>query len=241
MAFRYPIKLIANALGVPPQPMIEMGRAHGVPVAALVGAKEHAVRQAPRASTSSSRRRRSGRPLRRRLHHGAGAGRCYGAADPRHARAGRGRHHDGRQMAAAMAMGAAGAWCGSVWLTTSGIRYHRVFREKMLAAPRATRSAPGPHRQTLAPAPLAVDRCLGPGQESPGGCRCRSRASSAASLRWLGSAWGGRKQAGARPRDLLVGQGVGLVDAPDFTRRLCRQFKEDFAEAVEHMNALMEE
>ena len=24
----------------------------------------------------------------------------------------------GRQMAAAMAMGAAGAWCGSVWLTT---------------------------------------------------------------------------------------------------------------------------
>ena len=44
-AFAFPIRLIANALGVPPPAMIEMGKAHGVPVAALVGAKEHAIRQ----------------------------------------------------------------------------------------------------------------------------------------------------------------------------------------------------
>ena len=44
-AFEHPIKLIANALGVPPPAMIEMGKRHGVPVAALVGAKEHAIRQ----------------------------------------------------------------------------------------------------------------------------------------------------------------------------------------------------
>src|SRR3978361_1622026 len=44
-AFTHPIRLIANALGVPPKAMIEMGRKHGVPVAALVGAKEHAIRQ----------------------------------------------------------------------------------------------------------------------------------------------------------------------------------------------------
>src|SRR3978361_1073581 len=44
-SFRHPIRLIANALGVPPKPMIEMGNKHGVPVAALVGAKEHALRQ----------------------------------------------------------------------------------------------------------------------------------------------------------------------------------------------------
>jgi NAD(P)H-dependent flavin oxidoreductase YrpB (nitropropane dioxygenase family) len=44
-SFRHPIRLIANALGVPPRTMIEMGRKHGVPVAALVGAKEHAIRQ----------------------------------------------------------------------------------------------------------------------------------------------------------------------------------------------------
>src|ERR1700686_761653 len=45
VSFKHPIKLIANALGVPPKAMIEMGRQHGVPVAALVGAKEHALRQ----------------------------------------------------------------------------------------------------------------------------------------------------------------------------------------------------
>ena len=37
-AFEFPVRLIANALGVPPQSMIDMGKRHGVPVAALVGA-----------------------------------------------------------------------------------------------------------------------------------------------------------------------------------------------------------
>ena len=45
VALSHPIKLIANALGVPPDYMIEAGRERGVPVAALVGAKEHAVKQ----------------------------------------------------------------------------------------------------------------------------------------------------------------------------------------------------
>src|ERR1700730_17112047 len=45
VSFRHPIRLIANALGVPPKEMIARGRKHGVPVAALVGAKEHAPRQ----------------------------------------------------------------------------------------------------------------------------------------------------------------------------------------------------
>jgi NAD(P)H-dependent flavin oxidoreductase YrpB (nitropropane dioxygenase family) len=45
VSFRHPIRLIANALGVPPKEMIDSGRRHGVAVAALVGAKEHALRQ----------------------------------------------------------------------------------------------------------------------------------------------------------------------------------------------------
>src|SRR5207237_10000594 len=43
-SFRHPIRLIANALGVPPKAMIDMGKKHGVPLPALVGAKEHALR-----------------------------------------------------------------------------------------------------------------------------------------------------------------------------------------------------
>ena len=45
VAFSFPIKLIANALGAPPPVMFDFARKHGVPVAALVGAKEHAIAQ----------------------------------------------------------------------------------------------------------------------------------------------------------------------------------------------------
>src|SRR5260370_13916093 len=44
-SFRHPIRLIANALGVPPTATIDLAKRHGVPLAALVGAKEHALRQ----------------------------------------------------------------------------------------------------------------------------------------------------------------------------------------------------
>ena len=37
-------------------------------------------------------------------------------------------------MAAAMALGAAGVWCGSVWLTTTEAETHPVVKDKMLAA-----------------------------------------------------------------------------------------------------------
>ncbi|WP_235532922.1 nitronate monooxygenase, partial [Sphingomonas sp. Leaf412] len=40
----------------------------------------------------------------------------------------------GAQMAAAMAMGADGAWTGSVWLATPESETSEAFREKMVAA-----------------------------------------------------------------------------------------------------------
>lgn len=40
----------------------------------------------------------------------------------------------GRQMAAAMALGSEGVWCGSVWLTTEEAETHPVVKEKFLAA-----------------------------------------------------------------------------------------------------------
>src|SRR5688572_24056025 len=46
VAFAHPIRLIANALGTPPDYMLAYGKKAGVPVAALVGAPEHALKQA---------------------------------------------------------------------------------------------------------------------------------------------------------------------------------------------------
>src|SRR6202050_5770714 len=40
----------------------------------------------------------------------------------------------GRQMAACMAMGAAGVWTGSVWLATQESGTSEIFREKMIEA-----------------------------------------------------------------------------------------------------------
>jgi len=40
----------------------------------------------------------------------------------------------GRQMAAAMALGAQGVWCGSVWLTTNEAETHPSVKSKMLSA-----------------------------------------------------------------------------------------------------------
>ena len=45
VAFAHPTKLIANALGVPPDWMLQMGKDNNVKVAALVGKKEHAIKQ----------------------------------------------------------------------------------------------------------------------------------------------------------------------------------------------------
>ncbi|MEL0048967.1 MAG: nitronate monooxygenase, partial [Gammaproteobacteria bacterium] len=45
VAFSHPIKLIANALGTPPKYMLERSKALGIPVAALIGTKEQAIKQ----------------------------------------------------------------------------------------------------------------------------------------------------------------------------------------------------
>ena len=48
----------------------------------------------------------------------------------------------------------------------------------------------------------------------------------------------------AQARDLVsyfVGQGVGLIDSVKSAGAVVQEFKEDFADAVEHMNMLMEE
>jgi hypothetical protein len=48
----------------------------------------------------------------------------------------------------------------------------------------------------------------------------------------------------AQARDLVsyfVGQGVGLIDSVKSAGAVVQEFKEDFIEAVEHMNALVAE
>ena len=135
VAFLHPIKLIANALGVPPQYMLDMGKAHGVAVAALVGAKEHAAKQVEAgvdilvvAGTEAGGH--CGEVSTMVLvpevcQYVAGSGVPVLAA---------GGIMQGKQMAAAMAMGAAGVWTGSMWLTVSEAETSPVIKEKYVQA-----------------------------------------------------------------------------------------------------------
>jgi NAD(P)H-dependent flavin oxidoreductase YrpB (nitropropane dioxygenase family) len=244
-SFRHPIRLIANALGVPPKAMVEMGNKHGVPVAALVGAKEHALRQVA-----------AGVDIL--VVQGTEAGGHCGEVStmvlvPEVIKAikpirdvpvlAAGGVMTGRQMAACMAMGAAGVWTGSVWLATVESETTEIFREKMIAASsrdaiRSRGRTGKPARQLRSVWTDAWDR----GPDSPGALPMplQSIISRDAFNSIDRAAAAGNTQA----RDLVsyfVGQGVGLIDSVKSAGAVVQEFKEDFADAIEHMNALVAE
>lgn len=243
VSFRHPIRLIANALGVPPKEMIDMGRRHGVPVAALVGAREHALRQVT-----------AGVDIL--VVQGTEAGGHCGEVStmvlvPEVLKAIKGIRDvpvlaaggimTGRQMAACMAMGAAGVWTGSVWLATVEAETTEIFRDKMIEASsrdavRSRGRTGKPARQLRSAWTDAWDRS----PDSPGALPMPlqtlvSRDAFHAIDRAAATG-------NARARELVsyfVGQGVGLVDSVKSAGAVVQEFKEDFAEAVEHMNALV--
>jgi NAD(P)H-dependent flavin oxidoreductase YrpB (nitropropane dioxygenase family) len=244
-SFRHPIRLIANALGVPPKAMIEMGQKHRVPVAALVGAKEHALRQVA-----------AGVDIL--VVQGTEAGGHCGEVStmvlvPEVIKAikkvrdvpvlAAGGVMTGRQMAACMAMGAAGVWTGSVWLATVESETSEIFREKMIAASsrdavRSRGRTGKPARQLRSVWTDAWDR----DPDSPGALPMPLQ--SIISRDAFASIDRAAAAGNARARDLVsyfVGQGVGLIDSVKSATAVVQEFKEDFAEAVEHMNALVAE
>ena len=243
-AFDHPIKLIANALGVPPPQMIEMGRAHGVPVAALVGAKEHAIRQVS-----------AGVDIL--VAQGTEAGGHCGEVTtmvliPEVLKAikpirevpvlAAGGIMNGRQMAACMAMGAAGAWTGSVWLATRESETSEIFREKMIEASsrdavRVKTRTGKPARQLRSAWTEAWERS----PQSPGALPMPLMSLvSEAALRSVNRA---AEAGNPKAREMVtyfVGQGVGLIDSVRSAGQVVQEFKEEFLEAIESLNGLME-
>ncbi len=126
-------RLLVNALGPPPAHMIERVKEEGRLIGALAGKAQHAERHVAAGVDMI-------------IAQGAEAGGHTGevgtmvlvpevvdavAPVPVLGAGGIGR---GRQMAAAMALGAQGVWCGSVWLTTDEAETHPVVKQKFLAA-----------------------------------------------------------------------------------------------------------
>ncbi len=133
VAFGHHIRLVASALGPPPADLIDRARDAGVLVAALAGTKGHAERH-----------RAAGVDMI--VAQGTEAGGHTGevstmvlvpevvdAVAPTPVLAA-GGIATGRQIAAAMALGAEGVWCGSVWLTTEEAETQPAVKQKFLAA-----------------------------------------------------------------------------------------------------------
>jgi len=244
VAFSHPIRLIANALGTPPAYMLERGKAAGVAVAALVGAREHAVKQVEAGVDILV------------VAGGEAGGHCGDVSTlvlvPEVAEAIRpygdtpilaaGGIVTGRQMAACMAMGADGAWTGSVWLTTTEAETSPVVKEKMLAASSRqtvrSKARTGKYSRQLRSA--WTDAWESDEAPKPLPMPLQSIVTEPAMARITKLAEGGHE--GARQlASYFVGQGVGLMNSSVSARTVVYEFMEDFLRASERLNAFTAE
>lgn len=117
IAMQHPIKLIVNALGSPPRELVERAHAKGIKIAAMAGAEKHALKHkqvgcdfviAVGTEAAGHTGTTTSMVLWPRIVDAVAPLPVLGAG-------GVGR---GRQLAAALALGCEGAWCGSVWLKT---------------------------------------------------------------------------------------------------------------------------
>ena len=125
--------LVANALGPPPSEMVQSCREAGVKVAALAGTRVHAERHVAAGADVIIAQGTEGGGHTGQIGSMVLLPEVVDAVAPVPV-LGAGGIGRGRQMAAAMALGAAGVWCGSVWLTTEEAETHPVVKSKMLAA-----------------------------------------------------------------------------------------------------------
>ncbi len=243
-AMSHPIRLIANALGVPPDYMIDAGKERGIPVAALVGAKEHAVKQVE-----------AGVDLI--VAQGTEAGGHCGevstlvlvpevleamaAMGSRIPVLAAGGIVTGRQMAAAVAMGADGAWTGSVWLTTEEAETAPHTKEKFLAA--TSRDTIRSTGRTGKPARQLKSEWTDAWAPTPGGHQTlplplQSMLCEPVIRRVDVLASQGHPGAQALAT-YFVGQGVGLMNKVKPAREVVREFIEDYLAATERLSSTL--
>jgi NAD(P)H-dependent flavin oxidoreductase YrpB (nitropropane dioxygenase family) len=238
VALAHPIRLIASALGTPPPVMVEAAKSAGVPVAALVGTAEHARRQVA-----------AGVDLI--VAQGGEAGGHTGeistmvlvpevvdTAAPIPVLAA-GGIATGRQMAAALALGASGVWCGSVWLTTEEAETAPAVKAKMLAATSRdtvrSRSRTGKPARQLRSA--WTEEWDGPGSPGALGMPLQMIVAEGA-MRQIGKAAETGNEGARELANYFVGQCVGLMNTVKPARQVVYDMVEEFADALERLNAI---
>ena len=240
VAFGHRIRLVASALGPPPADLVERAHSRDVVVAALAGTTRHALRHAE-----------AGVDLI--VAQGTEAGGHTGevatmvlvpevvdavAPIPVLAAGGIAR---GRQMAAALALGAQGVWCGSVWLTTEEAETPPVVKEKFLTAGSSdtvrSRSLTGKPARMLRTA--WTDEWDRPDTPDPLGMPLQTALIGDPQYRIHQAA----NRADSRARELatyFVGQVVGSLDKVRPARAVVVDMVDEFIDAVRSLDRLVE-
>ncbi len=238
VAFSHDIRLIASALGPPPSDLVERAHKKKVLVAALAGTTQHARRHAA-----------AGVDLI--VAQGTEAGGHTGevatmvlvpevvdavAPTPVLAAGGIAR---GRQIAAALALGAEGVWCGSVWLTTEEAETVPAVKDKFLAATSSdtvrSRSMTGKPARMLRTA--WTDEWARPDTPEPLGMPLQTTLITESQIRINQAA----VQPGAKARELatyFVGQVVGSLDRVRPTRSVVLEMVEEFIDTIGRLERL---
>ena len=118
IALKHRPVLIANALGSPPVDVIEQAHEHGVQVAALAGAAKHALSHVENGVDVIVAQGYEAGGHTGEIASMVLTPEIVDAVGPDVPVLGAGGIGRGRQVAASLALGAQGAWTGSVWLTT---------------------------------------------------------------------------------------------------------------------------
>lgn len=238
--FEHKARLVASALGPPPADFVEAAHSADMPIAALAGSVHHARRHADAGADMV-------------VAQGGEAGGHTGqiatmvlvpevvdAVHPLPVLAA-GGIGSGRQLAAGMALGADGVWCGSVWLTTEEAETAPAVKEKFLAAgsgdtvrSRSLTGKPARMLRTswtdeweatngLDPLPMPMQPVLvGPAMARIG--RAADKPGSGAN----------------QLATYFVGQVVGSMNTVKPSRRVVMEMVEEFIDSVERLAGFLE-
>jgi NAD(P)H-dependent flavin oxidoreductase YrpB (nitropropane dioxygenase family) len=229
IALAHPIALIANALGSPPKDVIDQAHEHGVKVAALAGKSQHAQRHVNNGVDVI-------------VAQGYEAGGHTGeiatmilipevvdAVSPTPVLAA-GGIGSGRQIAAALSLGAQGVWLGSLWLTTAesnaGPAVLQAYLEATSADTVRSRCYTGKPARMLRNA--WTDAWEDPDGPGPLGMPLQNILTSEANSRIARS---GRKDIAFAP----VGQIVGRMNQVQPVRDVMYTLVEEYIETVEQL------
>jgi NAD(P)H-dependent flavin oxidoreductase YrpB (nitropropane dioxygenase family) len=241
VAFAHKVALIASALGTPPRWLVDKAHANGIPVAALAGRIDHAVAHKEGGVDLVIAQGTEGGGHTGEIATMVLVPQVVEAVAPTPVLAA-GGIASGRQMAAALALGAEGVWCGSVWLTTHEAETTPAIREKFLAASsadtRRSRSLTGKPARMLRSA--WTDAWDEPGAPEPLPMPLQSILVADAQRRIHRVAH--KADSSARPLvTYFVGQVVGQMNVAMSTRDVVREMVEQCIDAMERMNGLLQD